>query len=165
MSGPQPARFRFLNPGRLRERDLELVLVHAAPADPAKRHVPEYWFEMRHPGKSTALGLIRLRIGSARRLRCAGHIGYEVKPRYRGHRYAARSCWLLLPLARAHGLAAVWLTVDPKNIPSQRTCERIGAQFIESVRIPQSHEMYALGARYRRRYRLRTAISTMMGRA
>lgn len=147
-------RFRFLEPGTLRDGDLELVLTRAVPANPLKRYVPEYWFEMRHPGNTTALGLIRLRIGSTRRLRYAGHLGYEVKPRFRGHRYAGRSCRLLLPLARAHGLGAVWLTVDPTNLASQRTCERIGATFIETVRIPKSHEMYALGARYRRRYRL-----------
>jgi RimJ/RimL family protein N-acetyltransferase len=48
----------------------------------------------------------------------------------------------------------VWLTVDPKNIPSRRTCEILGATFVETVRIPKDHEMYAQGARHRRRYRL-----------
>jgi len=146
--------FRFLKPGRLVDGDLELVLVRTIPADPVKRYVPAYEFEMRHPGGTAALGSIRLRIGSASALRYPGHIGYEVKSRFRGHRYAARSCRLLLPLARAHGLKAVWLTVDPKNIPSQRTCELLGAQCVETVRIPKAHEMYAQGARYRRRYRV-----------
>jgi len=114
--------FRFLRPERLVDRDLKLVLVRTVPADPVKRHVPAYEFEMRHPGKAFAMGSIRLRIGSALTLRYAGHIGYEVKRRFRGHRYAARACRLLLPLARAHGLKAVWLAVDPKNLASQRTC-------------------------------------------
>ena len=100
------------------------------------------------------MGTIALRIGSARALRYPGHIGYNVKPRFRGHRYAARSCRLLLALARAHGLKAVWLTVDPKNIASQKTCEILGARWVETVRIPKGHEMYAQGARYRRRYRV-----------
>jgi tagatose 1,6-diphosphate aldolase len=146
--------FRFLQPGKLVDGDLELVLVRTVRADPVKKYVPAYEFEMRHPGRIAALGTIRLRIGAARTLRYPGQIGYEVKRRFRGHRYAARSCRLLLPLARAHGLKAVWLTVDPKNIPSRRTCEILGATFVETVRIPKDHEMYAQGARHRRRYRL-----------
>jgi predicted acetyltransferase len=146
--------FRFLRPGRLRDGDLELVLVRTVSADPVKRHVPSYEFQMRHPGKTVAMGSIRLRIGTAVTLRYPGHIGYNVKRRFRGQRYAARSCRLLLPLARAHGLKAVWLTVDPRNIPSQKTCEILGAEWVETVRIPKKHEMYDQSARYRRRYRV-----------
>ena len=144
--------FRFKAPGRLVDGDLELVLTGRQPADPIKRRVPGYEFEMRRIGTTTRLGLIRLRIGSARALRYPGHIGYEVDEPHRGHRYAARSCRLLQPFALAHGLTAVWLTVDPENIASQQTCKLIGARYVETVRIPRDHEMYRSGARYRRRY-------------
>jgi predicted acetyltransferase len=148
-------RFRFSKPGPLIDGDLEIVCVRTVPAyELAKGYVPAYHFEMRHPGSSLAMGSIRLRIGSTAKLRYAGHIGYEVTERFRGHRYAARSCRLLLPLARAHGLRTLWLTVDPKNIPSRKTCEAIGATYVETVRIPRDHEMYQQGARYRRRYKL-----------
>ena len=146
--------FRFKEPGKLVDGDLKLVLIARQPADPIKRYVPGYEFEIRRTDTSTRLGLIRLRIGSARALRYPGHIGYEVDEPHRGHRYAARSCRLLLPFALAHGLTAVWLTVDPENFASQRTCEIIGACYVETVRIPTDHEMYQSGARYRRRYRL-----------
>jgi tagatose 1,6-diphosphate aldolase len=145
---------RFLQPGELVEGDLELVLRRTVPADPVKRYSPWYEFEMRHPGKPVVMGLIRLRIDSARALRYPGHIGYEVKRRFRGHRYAARSCRLLLLLARAHGLNAVWLAVEPKNIAFQRTCEMLGARWVETVRILKGHVIYALGARHHRRYRV-----------
>ena len=150
------AHFKFLKLGKLVDGDLELVLTKTTPADPLKGYVPGYEFEMRHPGGARALGKIRLRIGPAVVLRFPGHIGYEVRSPFRGHRYAARSCLLLKPLARGHGLGAVWLTVDPKNAPSRRTCEIIGAKYVGTVRIPKDHEMYAQGARYRRRYRLGT---------
>jgi tagatose 1,6-diphosphate aldolase len=146
--------FEFKAPGKLVDHDLELVLVKTAPADLSRGYVPGYEFEMRQPGKAGSIGSIRLRIGFASKLRCAGHIGYEVNKQFRGHRYAARSCLLLLPLAAAHRLNAVWLTVDPKNVPSQRTCEIIGAKYVETVRILKTHEMYKQGARYRRPYRL-----------
>ena len=146
--------FRFKEPGKLVDGDLELVLTGRHPADPVKKYVPWYEFEMRRTGTTTRLGLISLRIGTARILRYPGQIGYEVDEQHRGHRYAVRSCRLLLRFALAHGLTAVWLTVDPKNIASQKTCEIIGARYVETVRIPEDHEMYRQGARYRRRYRL-----------
>jgi predicted acetyltransferase len=152
--------FKFISPGKLVDRDLELVLVKTTPADPIKGYVPAYEFEMRRPGRSQVMGTIRLRIGSTRKLRYPGHIGYQVKKRFRGYRYAARSCRLLLPLALAHGLKAVWLTVTPRNTPSLRTCEIIGAKYVDTVRIPKEHEMYTMGERYKRRYRLDTRTET-----
>jgi predicted acetyltransferase len=149
-------RFRFLRPGRLVDGDLELVLTRRIPASPVKGYVPAYHFEMRHPGKKAVLGSIRLRVGPIAKLRYAGHIGYGVHKRFRGHRYATRSCQLLLPLARAHGLKAVWLTTDPKNIASQKSCELAGAKYIETVRLPKTNEQYTQGDRYKRRYRLAT---------
>jgi predicted acetyltransferase len=147
-------RFQFLRPGRLVDGDLELVLTRRIPANPVKGYMPAYHFEMRHPGKKAALGSIRLRVGPTLKLRYAGHIGYGVYKRSRGHRYAARSCRLLLPLARAHGLKAVWLTTDPQNFASQKSCEIAGAKYIETVRLPKTDEQYAQGDRYKRRYRL-----------
>ena len=146
--------FTFLEPGKLIDGDLELVPVEKSPADPVKKYVPQYHFEMRHPGEAAVLGLIRLRIGSAVKLHFPGHIGYEVKETYRGHRYAARSARLLFPLAKAHGLKALWLSIDPHNIPSLKTCRAIGGKYVETVRLPKNHEMYRKGYRYVRRYRV-----------
>ena len=149
-----PTPFKFIRPGRLVDGELELVLIRKRPADPVKKYSPGYEFEMRRAGTAQRMGSIRLRIDSVRFLRYPGHLGYGVDEAFRGRRYAARSCRLLLPLARAHGLKSVWLTVDPRNVPSLRTCELIGARYVETVRIPKTHEMYRDGARYRRRYRI-----------
>jgi predicted acetyltransferase len=146
--------FAFISPGRLVDDDLELFLVETTPADPHKGYVPQYEFEMRRADSSTVVGTIRLRIGDSVTLKYAGNIGYEVHEPHRGHKYAARSCSLILPLARLHGLNAVWLTVDPKNVPSQRTCQAIGARYMGTVRIPKTDNAYQEGARYRRRFKL-----------
>lgn len=146
--------FTFISPGRLVDDDLELVLVETMPADPQRGYVPQYEFEMRKTGSPGALGTIRLRIGDEVTLKYAGNIGYEVHEEHRGHKYAARSCRLILGLARVHGLDAVWLTVDPKNVPSQKTCRAIGARYVETVRIPKTHDAYQEGSRYRRRFKL-----------
>ena len=146
--------FTFLVPGKLIDGNLQLVLVNKTPADPKKGFSPSYEFEMQQTSNSKSVGTIRLRIDTASKLRFPGHIGYEVKKQYRGHRYAARSCRLLLPFAKVHDLKAIWLTVDPHNIPSLKTCDILAAKYMETVRIPKAHQMYKEGARYRRRYRL-----------
>jgi predicted acetyltransferase len=151
--------FQFRRPGRLVDDDLELVLVGRQPADPVKGYVPCYHFEMRRAGTARVMGTIRLRIGPTRRLTYAGHIGYDVKKRHRGKHYAARSCRLLLPLARAHGLGAVWLSCDPANVASQKSCISAGARLVETVRVPADHILYERGSRYLRRYRIAVSRS------
>jgi len=146
--------FQFLKPGRLVDGELRLVLVKTHPADHEKGHVPWYEFDMRKVGGKARIGRISLRVGSIRKLRCPGHVGYEVHKRYRGHRYAARACRLLRPLAAAHGLKALWINCDPKNVASARTLELAGGKYIETIRIPRTHEMYKRGGRYLRRYRI-----------
>jgi tagatose 1,6-diphosphate aldolase len=145
--------FRFLRPGRLVDGELELVLVSLG-VMVKQGYGPSYQFEMRRTGTPRVLGTIRLRVDTATKLRYAGHIGFGVNKRYRGHRYAARSCALLLPFARAHGLRAVWLTCDPKNVASQKSCLIAGARYVATIRVPENHDLYRRGTKYVRRYRI-----------
>ncbi len=99
--------------------------------------------------------MLSLRVGSNESLRLyADHIGYAIDEAHRGHRYAARAVRLVVPLAQRVGISPIWITCDPENTASCRTCEIVGAEFVETVAIPHSHEMYAEGARFRSRYRL-----------
>jgi predicted acetyltransferase len=101
------------------------------------------------------VGRISLRIGSSPHiLFYAGHVGYGVHHRHRGHHYAARACRLLMPLARAHGFRRLWITCNPDNTASRRTCELAGARFVEIVDLPEDSDMYLHGERQKCRYRL-----------
>ena len=51
---------------------------------------------------------------------CLGHVGYAVVPWKERRGYATRALALMLPLAKARGLAYIDLTTDPDNAPSQR---------------------------------------------
>ena len=148
------ATFAFLDPGVLADGELALVLVERVAAWRVfGGEVPCYRFEMRVGDKRA--GHLNLRVTDAAELvRYAGHIGYGVDERFRGRRFAERACRLVLPLARRHGLAALWITCDPDNAPSRRTCERLGAEFVETAPIPAGSEMHARGERLKRRYRL-----------
>lgn len=150
------AVFDFLDPGPLRDGELELVLVGKSPPEPDRSWVPAYAFEMRVRRRN--VGSINLRVGSSAELELyAGHIGYNVKPIARGHNYAERACRLLLPLAMAHGLDPLWITCNPDNEPSRRTCERLGGVFVEVVPLPEHSDMYLAGERLKCRYRIDTA--------
>jgi tagatose 1,6-diphosphate aldolase len=116
------------------------------PGNPTMGMAPAYHFWMKAAGSRSALpivGGIVLRLGDTPDLhRIAGHIGYHVYPFARGNHYAELACRLLLPLAKTHGLDPVWITCNPDNWASRRTCERLGAEFIEIVPVPQDHPLY-----------------------
>lgn len=147
--------FEFHDPGELIDGDLQLILEETRPANTAKGHAPEYRFKMVLASQEEKIGGINLRVGDTEHLaKYAGHIGYGVEPEHRGHRYAARSVRLLLPLARHHGLQALWITCNPDNAASRRTCELAGAEFIEIVDVPEDTDIYQRGERQKCRYRL-----------
>ncbi|MBC7926102.1 MAG: GNAT family N-acetyltransferase [Bryobacteraceae bacterium] len=114
-----------------------------------------YMFQICVYPSGEVAGEINLRLGDTESLRLyGGHIGYGVRSRYRGRRFAARSVKLLLPLARAHGMRELWITCNPDNLASRRTCELAGAEFVEIVDLPSYLDMYREGERQKCRYRL-----------
>jgi len=143
------------DPGRLIDDDLELVLMEKYPGDPTIDHAPAYKFKMTPVDQHEEIGRIELRVANTDHIvMYAGHIGYSVHPEHRGHRYAARACRLLLPLARRHGLKALWITCNPDNIASRKTCELAGARLVEIVDLPEDTDMYRKGMRQKCRYRI-----------
>lgn len=143
-----------VRPFELRHGDLELRLadysVHSF------HRVPTYFFQMRSQLSGEELGKINLRVGSTAHIELyAGHIGYGVHPQFRGHRYAARSLLLLLPLTRRMGIDPVWITCDPENRASRRSLEIAGAEFVEIVDVPGECGIRKYGGKLRKcRYRL-----------
>jgi predicted acetyltransferase len=135
-------------------------------ADGSPGRVPQYHFWMRVredvplPG-GRALPPIRIaggigfRAGGTRAIEMYyGHFGYHVYPPARGFHFAERSVRLLFPLARSHGLAALWITCNPDNYASRRTCERLGGRLISIVPVPENDPLYRRGEREKCRYRI-----------
>ena len=147
--------FIFLDPGRLVDGDLALVLVKEIPGNREKELLAAYDFEMRLVETGEKIGHMNIRIGNIDKIvRLSGHIGYDVDPGHRGHRYAARSCRLLFPLAKRHGMNTLWITCSPDNIASRITCERAGGKLVEIVDLPEENDMYKAGDRQKCRYRV-----------
>lgn len=145
----------FLPHGRLRDGDLSLRILSTNPIDPIKNYVATYRFGMFLRGQKRAVGSIELRLGEHEFLILyGGQIGYAVHPDHQGQGLAARSLVLLLPLARRHGFEQLWITCDPDNFASRRSCERAGAVLQEIVDLPATHELYLRGSRQKCRYLL-----------
>jgi tagatose 1,6-diphosphate aldolase len=100
-------------------------------------------------------GTVTLRVGRSRDLeRYLGHLGYVVFPFARGQGLAERASRLLLPLARRHGMTCLWITTNPENLASRRTCERLGAVLVDEVALPRAHRLRRRGETRKARYRL-----------
>jgi tagatose 1,6-diphosphate aldolase len=115
-----------------------------------------FWMRCREPsGQPEIVGGINLRIGGGSNIeRVIGHIGYHVYPFARGRHYAERACRLLLPVAMRHGINPVWITCNPDNYASRRTCERLGAVMTEIVGVPKEHPLFAKGETEKCLYRI-----------
>ena len=194
--------FRFHDPGRLVDGELELIepsaahlddvlaacahpltvrdapadakttrrqlrdFLAAAPrgrfhADPDKSWVPSYSFWMRlrdlpgRPAPVRIAGGCTLRVGYTDGIELYyGNVGYHVYPAARGRHYAERACRLLIPLFRRHGLRTLWITCDPDNWASRRTCERLGMTMVDIVSVPEDEPLYGRGETVKCRYRI-----------
>jgi predicted acetyltransferase len=47
----------------------------------------------------------------------------------------------------------VWITCNPENVASRRTCELAGGQLIDIVDLPPETDMFKEGERQKCRYR------------
>jgi len=142
-----PFEFKDIDP--LTDGVIDLVVEKREAADPIN-HVPCYHYLIVRHGSRTEVGRIRLRVGSADRtpsLLTSGHMGCDIEEPHRGHGYAARASLLLKPVALAHGMPNLILTCDPENLPSRRTCERIGARLLGAFDIPMDQPLYQEGKR------------------
>lgn len=138
--------FTFLNTDDLRDEVIQLRLREAAPADPVKGYVPAYRFDIcLLDGEK--VGVCDLRVGHTMGLFFGGNIGYGVEEAHRGHHYAARACRLLFQLAARHGMEYVYITCNPENTASSRTCQLAGCALVCTVPLPEDNDIYQRGER------------------
>jgi tagatose 1,6-diphosphate aldolase len=150
--------FEFLDVALPPDGDLQLTLSARISAEEGPWGVPAYSFAMQSPG-GDRMGRIRLRVGwSDDVIRYAGHMGYAVEPAFRGRHYAERACRLIIPLAKRHGMDHLWITCQPDNLASRRTLERLGAQYVSILDVPEDYPLDA-GAE-RRKLCFRFSISS-----
>jgi tagatose 1,6-diphosphate aldolase len=146
--------FEFFDYKPFTNGEIEVVIKEKVVCDSERGYVPSYEFTVRLPVIHTLVGRVNLRIGNTEQLvKYGGHIGYGIQEEFRGHHYAAKACELIKPVALDHGLRTLWITCNPDNYSSRRTCEILGCEFVEIVDIPEDLPEYAQGERQKCRYR------------
>jgi len=147
--------FDLLDTGTLADDVVALRLDEITPAIPDKDWVPTYHFTITRAGSQDPLGALRLRVGNSDSL-ClyAGHVGFSISESHRGNRYACHALCVVAPFASSLGIDPLWITCNPDNFASRRTCELAGAEFVETIALPPGSDMYERGERFKCRYRL-----------
>ncbi|MHA7881033.1 MAG: GNAT family N-acetyltransferase [Saccharospirillum sp.] len=132
--------------------ELTLTVNRYLEGDRALEGAPAYLFDIRL-NDGLPIGQIDLRIGHGHSLvTYAGHIGYGIEPAFRGHYYAAKACQLLVDVALDHDLPDLWITCNPDNLASIKTCQFLGARLIEKVKVPLWSELWRRGDREKLRF-------------
>src|SRR5262245_5995860 len=130
---------------------VRLQFVRISPGDEARGHAPCYNYRIETVDGREA-GHINFRVGDSKHITIyAGHIGYEVLEPFRGTRFAYQACLARAPLVRTL-YSEVIITCDPDNFGSMRTIEKLGAAFLEEVRVGPDEAGYARKPGKKRRY-------------
>jgi predicted acetyltransferase len=138
----------------LTDGEISLELATQVPGDTTKGWAPANHYQIQKVTTKEKVGQIDLRLGYTWDLvHYGGQIGYGVREEFRGHHYAAKACLLLKPIAKQHDMDVLWITCNPDNWPSRKTCEYLGATLVEIVALPETSDMYRAGERQKCRYR------------
>ncbi len=135
----------FLDTDFLQNGEIQLVLEKTVNGDTERNWVPAYHFAICDLN-GTKIGMCDLRVGYNDNLYFGGHIGYTVFPEYRGNHYAGKACLLLFQLARKHGMEYLYITCNPDNYASKKTCEYAGGSLLETAVLPEGNDMRDNGA-------------------
>jgi tagatose 1,6-diphosphate aldolase len=131
---------------------IALMLNRVLTENEALEHIPAYLYDIVYLD-GTRIGQIDLRIGKSESLMMyGGQIGYGIDKPFRGHGYAAEACQLLKSVALELGFKELWITCNPENAASIRTCEKIGAVYVERVDVPEGSELWHRGDREKLRF-------------
>lgn len=126
----------------LKNEEIYLKLYKTADENKEKGYVPAYYFKIIRCVDDVEVGQCDLRIGHNANIEYGGNIGYEIYKPFRGNHYAAKACKLLFVLAKRHNMDKVIITCSQENIPSKKTCEYCGAEFVGTIDVSSWHDLY-----------------------
>ena len=132
--------------------EIDLVLSHEDVRDPECGILDGYTFYLYRAKTRHYLGYVSLRIGESPALYYLGHIGYRIEESARGRHYACRACRLMEPLLKRLRLSTVVITTDVDNLPSRKTCERLGCVLERIAPVPPAYRTVCAGSTLKCRY-------------
>lgn len=138
----------------LTDNEIDLYINKTLTPSTVNCFLPSYEFDIYLHNSKERVGGICIRIGRNEFVEnYEGNIGYGIEKKWRGNKYAAKACKLIKQVAKDHKMNIIWITCDPSNVASRRTCEIIGAQLIQIIDLPVNCTDYKDGHRKKCRYK------------
>jgi tagatose 1,6-diphosphate aldolase len=129
------------------------IKLHLTEKNPGDEHMlPFHYFDIVRT--DAVVGKVSLRFGNNFHSYYNGHVGFEIYPEYRGNNYAFQAVTQILDVAKKHGMDEIYLTCKQSNAASRRIFDKLGAEFIEVVKIPPECFFYRDGIEEYTIYRL-----------
>ena len=121
----------------------EIFLELAVANKNEKGLIVAYAFSIHLVANGKMVGWCQLNdVGDNRNLSLRGNIGYGIDEQYRGNHYAGKACFLLFELARSHDMEYLYITCDPDNYASRKTCEYVSGILEIIVDVPADNRLY-----------------------
>ena len=119
--------------------DLKIAFTYEGKGD--KGSVPFYGCRLFLAGTETRVGTISLRLNTHnnKEFYYDGNIGFYIREEFRGKGYAVRGCNLVSTIARIEGLHELVLSCNVENTSSIRVIEKLGAEFFDTIYIPDEY--------------------------
>ncbi|MCQ2966348.1 MAG: GNAT family N-acetyltransferase [Alphaproteobacteria bacterium] len=143
----------FFNNLILKDSEIYLYLIKTNEANFEKNWAPSYNFNVCLLD-GTKIGYLNFRVDNSKITKYCGNVGYSIDEKYRGNHYSAKAVKLILQFAKSHGLKYILITCETTNIASNKICEFLDAKYVETLQVPETHEMYLDGNRILNVYKI-----------
>jgi predicted acetyltransferase len=120
--------------------DLKVKLLNTGTGEYGK--IPFYGCVLFIAGTDTRVGSIVLRIGemmASKEFYYDCHIGYHIDVEFRGRGFAVRACRLVSEVAKMHDMTEIFITCNDQNAGSIRVIEKLEAEYLETIVIPDEY--------------------------
>jgi predicted acetyltransferase len=120
---------------------IDLIVVFCDDGRGEHGTVPFYACRMCLGGTDIRIGTISLRLNAADNLEFFydGNLGYIIREEFRGKGFAVRACLLASRIATLEGMNELIINCNDQNASSIRVIEKLGAEFIETIVVPDEY--------------------------
>lgn len=150
---------RNIDEDRYEGEVVDLVKKYYLSEDNAYDGVPTVYYDIYLHGTNHRVGKCDLRLKLDDRMYYYGHVGYNILTQERGHHYSYYACLILFNIAKElYGLNELYITCDPDNEASYKILKKLGGELVEVADIPENHELYFKGMRYKCVFRYKISL-------
>lgn len=121
---------------------IDLMVVSNYDGASEESSIPCYRCRLLLAGTDMRVGTIslRLKVEDNKEYYYDGNIGYLIREEHRGKGYALRGCKLAALIAKEEGMKELIISCNVENKASIKVIERLGAEIIEIIEVPEGYQ-------------------------